>query len=90
MTKIRRTREQWRDLIDGQPGSGLSVQAYCRLHGLAVSGFYLWRNKLAGAPLPAAGDWLSLPVSDAEVSNANWQLELVLPGGVMLRMKQVV
>ena len=42
------TKEQyWREQLAGQPGSGLSVRAYCRRHRLRESAFYFWRKELA-------------------------------------------
>jgi hypothetical protein len=41
-----RTREQWRELIQGWPGSGLTQAEYCDRHGLSVSRFHRWRERL--------------------------------------------
>ncbi|MFT6899317.1 MAG: hypothetical protein ACJA13_003752, partial [Paraglaciecola sp.] len=37
MTKTRRTRQQWQQLINGQPDSGLTVHDYCQQQHLNVS-----------------------------------------------------
>ncbi len=87
MTKTRRTQQQWQQLINGQPDSGLTVHDYCQQQQLNVSGFYLWRKKLAaGAENVSAADWLSLPAADLPGHTGDWQIELLLPGGVTLRM----
>ena len=44
---IRRTTSQWRSLMDNQKQSGLTVEQFCKHHGLTQSYFYLWRKKLA-------------------------------------------
>lgn len=87
MANIRHTTEQWQHFIDEQPQSGLTVKAYCAQRNITVSGFYLWRKKLAKPSATSEPDanWLSLtPAASAE--RDNWQIELSLPGGVVLRM----
>jgi len=36
----------WRRHMKAQVGSGLSVGAYCRRHGLPMHGFYWWRREV--------------------------------------------
>ena len=87
MTKTRRTRQQWQQLINEQPDSGLTIYDYCQQQHLNVSGFYLWRKKLAAeSENVSAADWLSLPAADLPSHTGDWQIELLLPGGVTLRM----
>lgn len=54
MAKVRRTHEQWQQLIEEQPQSGLTIKDYCAQHNFTFSGFYQWRKKLRGetATLP--------------------------------------
>ncbi|MFM7846501.1 MAG: IS66 family insertion sequence element accessory protein TnpA [Planctomycetota bacterium] len=41
-------REQfWRDLLEKQARSALSVRRFCELEGVSQSSFYLWRKRLA-------------------------------------------
>jgi len=44
MTQRRRTREQWRELVEGWPRSGLTQQAYCERHGVASGSLQRWRE----------------------------------------------
>jgi transposase-like protein len=37
----------WRRHMKAQVGSGMSVGAYCRRHGLPGHGFYWWRRELS-------------------------------------------
>jgi hypothetical protein len=54
---------------------------------LTVSGFYQWWKKLAAESENAsATDWLLLPDTDIPGHTGDRQIELVLPGGVTLRM----
>ena len=80
MAYTRRTQHQWQQLINEQPQSGLTVKDYCASKNITVSGFYLWRKKLADPPHPVEEpqEWLSLaplPSSESE----QWQIELLRP-----------
>lgn len=87
MAYIRRTQQQWQQFINEQPQSGLTIKDYCASKNITVSGFYLWRKKLSGTPHPVdePQEWLSLTPSVSSESE-QWQIELSLPGGVILRM----
>lgn len=43
----------WRDLVDRQAASGLSVAAFCREESISAPAFYSWRRRLQ-APSAAA------------------------------------
>lgn len=52
-------RAFWQGHLDAWRGSGVSVRAYCRKHGLGEPSFYSWRRRLGpgGRPVSArAGD----------------------------------
>ena len=53
----RKKEAKWRRVVAGQPGSGLSVRAYCFRHGVKEPAFYWWRAELArrDAARPKAG-----------------------------------
>jgi transposase-like protein len=43
---------RWRERIDGQRASGLSVEEYCRTGGFARSSFYRWIRRLREDGVP--------------------------------------
>ena len=52
---------RWRGLLARQISSGLSVAAFCRREGVALSTFHWWSRKLAPAGdcgSPGAVDWV--------------------------------
>lgn len=92
MTIKRRTREQWQRLVDKQAESELSVSEFCAQHQLTVSNFYQWRKKL-GEDSPSftqQDNWLAfdMPASGTQRAGSTWEIELTLPGGVVLRMNR--
>ena len=45
---------KWRDLIERQRASGLSVAVFCRRDGVAASSFFAWKRKLGSSPATPA------------------------------------
>mgnify|MGYP000309264934 FL=1 len=92
MATKRRTREQWQELVDKQAESELSVSEFCTHHDLTVSNFYLWRKKLSddSQSLAPQDNWLAfdMPASAKQNAGSTWEIELALPGGVVLRMNR--
>lgn len=58
----------WREQLVRQPGSGLSVRAYCRRHRLRESAFYFWRKELARRGVSVASRPTFVPVHLSEDS----------------------
>ena len=56
----------WRELIEAQAASDLSVEAYCRQRGVSTSSFFAWRRRLIEDATPRF-----LPVRVAEVIASN-------------------
>ncbi len=42
----RRSRDEWRDIIVRQEGTGKAVPEYCRQKNLNEKSFYAWRKRL--------------------------------------------
>ena len=69
--RVRRSAEQWASLIAAQADSGLSIEAFCRERGLAVSSFHAWRRRLSAERAEAAATrrFVRLRVADAETAS---------------------
>jgi len=46
--RVRRSTDQWASLLAAQADSGMSIVAFCRERGVAVSTFHAWRRRLSG------------------------------------------
>jgi len=42
-TKVRRTAEQWEEIIELFEGSGMSQSDYCEREGILLTSFHKWR-----------------------------------------------
>ncbi|MGB5200583.1 MAG: IS66 family insertion sequence element accessory protein TnpB [Sedimenticolaceae bacterium] len=95
--RIRRSRAQWREIFTQFEVSRLSAAAFCKQQGISYGSFMRWRQRM-NSPAPAAAtaqvssdDWLPFQVSagarDDSLTANDWDIELVLPGGVQLRMR---
>jgi len=79
--------EFWRRRLGAQAGSGLSVRAWCRRHGVRESAFYWWRTRLArrDAAAPCGSVHVPPPLVPVQVMAdtapaAAQRIEIVLPG----------
>lgn len=93
----RRSASEWQNLISQQLESGVSQKAFCKLNNICLSTFTLWKHKLtqtANTPPSqqsvAAPEWIELPANldSAVPEQSTWDMELELPGGVILRMRR--
>jgi len=95
--RVRRTEAEWRELVERFEKSGLSLSAFCRRAKLPRGSFVKWRRRLAGSPrveraarpAPAFVEWIAPSSAEtAAVQRAgSGELELSLPGGVVLRWR---
>lgn len=96
--RVRRTEAEWRGLIERFEQSGLSISAFCRRTKLPRGSFVKWRQRLEGRrpraerpsrPAPAFVEWIAPSSAPAEAvkEGGAGELELSLPGGVVLRWK---
>ena len=71
----------WRERLERQRRSGLSVAAFCRRERISQPSFYQWRKRLRAAERP-----LFVPVQVADDAAALAGLEIGLPGGAVVRL----
>jgi hypothetical protein len=78
-------RQAWLDRLARFDSAGLSTAQFCAAEGVSLASFYLWKRRLNQQPLrtadPADAPRL-LPVRLAAAT----PLELILPGGAVLRV----
>ena len=81
----RSVAEKWRERVQRQARSGLSIAAFCHREGISQPSFYQWRKRLATEPRPAESPWF-VPVQVAEAARAAEGVEIELPGGALVRL----
>lgn len=92
-TRIRRTPDQWRELIAEQAASGMSQEAFCKHKRLALSTFANWKRRLGSTPAaqkacePDPSAWIDLSSLGVN-SGSGWTIELDLGDGVCLRLRR--
>ena len=78
----------WRRMVRGRAGSGLSVRAWCRRHGLRETGFYWWRAELARRDA-AAATFMPVRIVEpppADEGGVGGRIEIVLAGDRQVRV----
>ena len=93
MANTRRTQTQWQQLIDQWNQSDETLAHFCTRHGLSQASFYNWRQKLDRKEGPPSAPskvspWQAIQIPQEPSSKEFWQMELVLPGGAVLRIRQ--
>lgn len=85
-----RAGERWRQQVDRQKISGLSIAAFCRRHSIAVATFYFWKRRLSPPrQAPAFVEVRPPPMNDAASSGGTHRsIELCLRGGRRLRLRR--
>ncbi len=85
----RSAAEAWRERLERQKRSGISIAAFCRREGVSQPSFYQWRRRLAATPSARDGaadrPWF-VPVQVADELSASGGVEIDLPGGAVVRL----
>ena len=96
-TRIRRSAQEWRKLLERCERGGQSHREFCEREGLALSTFQWWRRKLGAARRERKdhdGTWfVELTDEDADTEKCvpealAWEVELDLGGGMLLRLRR--
>ncbi len=97
----RLNHEQWQQIVNQQLESGLNQKKFCQIHNISLATFSNWKRKLKDESAPHSQtiqpqhdsqfdkEWIELPVDlPSTAKHSPWHMELELPGGVILRMRQ--
>jgi transposase len=77
-------RQSWSERLRRFADSGLSPAQFCAQEGVTLPSFYAWRRRLQAATPDA--EPLGPTLLPVRLAPAAAPLELVLPGGVILRV----
>jgi hypothetical protein len=83
-------KDQWQALISEQQNSNMTQSGFCRSRGLCLATFYNWKRKLnppENTITDVSPQWVELTAVDPAASQQTWDIELELPGNVILRMR---
>lgn len=96
-SRVRRSESEWAEILDHCRASGQSQAAYCRANGLSKSSFEHWKKRLRRSSSERGRrqqgrflEWSAGTVGRSQSSSSGsifGELELSLPGGVVLRWK---
>jgi hypothetical protein len=89
MTKRRNVAKEqvWRQVMARRRRSELSIRAFCEREGLSEPSFYVWRRELARCDRAAVQASSATFVPVHIVAEPNAAIEIVLPGGALLRVR---
>jgi hypothetical protein len=72
--------DAWRQIIDGQRPSGLTVAAYCLERGITQGSFYTWKTEVARTSEANPFAQARVCRGDASEGGAHGTIEICLPG----------
>jgi hypothetical protein len=76
------TRQRWLDRLDRFRAAGQTIASFCAAEGVSVPAFYAWKRLLAAEAGCPSDPPALVPV---RIAAAPAPIELVLPGGAVLR-----
>ena len=95
--RVRRSQEQWRELLARFAQSGQSREQFCAEQDLSAGSFTQWQRKLrkpvaGGANVAEESVFIELApdAPGAATPSGPWELELQLGVGVVLRLRRSV
>ena len=100
ISRQRRSENAWRDIVERQGQSGLTVPEFCEREGIKAASLYGWRSRLReGSQSPPVSRAVSKPAKPSEgpssgfidlgslgSSGSRFEVRLELGGGVLLHL----
>jgi len=84
--RVRRTEDEWRNLVSRFRKSGMSAREFCRKERLKVSSLQRWRGRLEEAGVRQ--DFVAVVPATVPIgSSRSWVVEVTLPDGSRLRFQ---
>ena len=79
--KVRRSRDEWNEIIARFAKSGLNQREFCRREKIKKSSFDRWRKRLAEK---VRNDFVD--VTPGRGNSSSWVVEVELAGGTIVRI----
>lgn len=99
IVRIRRNQSDWRELVERQSQSGLTIAEFCRQQGITAASLYVWRSRLSGAKptqlttsparkndVEAEGSGAFIDLGSLGTHRSRFEVRLDLGHGVLLHL----
>jgi hypothetical protein len=89
--RVRRSRQQWQQIIEQFESTDVSVSAFCRQHSLSYPSFLKWRTLLQDEVNQTAMGFVEIVPelnADTPTGSSGWAVELSLGNNIVLRINQ--
>ncbi len=86
---IRRSPEQWQELVDQWRDSGQSAARFCEVRSIGYASFCSWRKRLTDGqarPTDPEAQFIDLGALTSAHAERGWNIVLSLGNGVELRL----
>jgi hypothetical protein len=82
--RVRRTPEEWQQLVKRFSASGLSQREFCRREMINVESLNRWYRRLT---TPAQPEFVEVTPSAEDRSSSPWAVEVELESGTVVRIR---
>lgn len=86
--RVRRSHEQWQEIVEQYQSSELSAPKFCAEHGISYASFSKWRHRLSNATEQSSARPAFVELTSPPVPQTQWHIELDLAPGIQLRIAQ--
>lgn len=88
--KVRRSRQQWQQIVEQFERTDVSASVFCRQQSLAYQSFLKWRTLLQNEINQSAISFVEIvpEPADTPANNGGWAIELDLGNSIVLRINQ--
>ena len=90
--RIRRSAEQWREIINRFQHSPLNAPNFCSEQGIGYASFIKWNRRLEsdGVAAEKLAEFVELTPPTPSAPQTQWDIELDLAPGIQLRIARGV
>ena len=91
-SRIRRSTEQWQEIVDQFQTSPLNAPKYCAEQGISYASFSKWKRRLLreSVEVEALPEFVELTPPAPSAPQTRWDIELDLAPGIQLRIARSV
>lgn len=82
--RVRRSPEEWRELVERFAGSGLNRREFCRREKISVNSLQRWRQRLTAS---ARSEFVEVAPAKGDRASSPWVVEVELAGGTIVRIR---
>ena len=86
--RTQRSPKQWQQLIEKFEPTRQTIEVFCKTHGIATFSFYKWRASISAVEPSSTPLFVPLTTQQPSYQPQQWDIELELGHGLVLRINK--